>query len=375
MLREKGRGITRMFTRQFLLILLVMTVSSPIVAFAGTGDSTSTDTPVFSLITAESKCDEETLGVSEHGSTVALEPVWEAKIYSCASGSYLDADTVRAGGVDAGGREISVCKTCPEGVYCPGVINKAFDESDAGQESCPAGYSSVAGSEKITECFRTAAVACSAVAPYEIEHGSLTFANQTVSCKIYYKETGNESVCDEQLTQDACVVTGANCDEGYRLVETNGVWSCEQLPKTEVKCEAGYYLPKNSKTCAECTQNHYCPGATYQISATTDQGIEACPDSLKSPVSASSVKDCGIVMHINGDVLYLHKDKRGPSLVIKGKDADTLWYADATSVSEEGGKQPISKGASKELHVMINGQEHTVHNTLCRESETCSSAQ
>lgn len=369
-----------MFTRQFLLILLMVTMSPPIVAFAGTGDNTSTDTPGPSLITAESTCDEETLGVSENGSTVAFEPVWEAKNYSCNSGFYLDADAVRAGGIGFGERECenctSACKTCPEGVYCPGVSDKTFDESDAGQEPCPAGYSSAEGSEKITECFRTAAVECGDVPPYEIEHGTLTFGNQTVSCKIYYKETGIESVCDEQLGQGACVATGADCDDGYEPVETDGVWSCVQLPKTYVPCAAGYYLPKNSKTCAECTQNHYCPGATYQVSITKDQGIELCPDSLKSPVSASSVKDCGIVMHINGDVLYLHKDKRGPSLVIKGKDANnTLWYADATSVNEEGGKQPISKGASKELHVMINGQDHTVHNTLCRESETCSNAQ
>lgn len=86
----------------------------------------------------------------------------------------------------------------------------------------------------------------------------------------------------------------------------------------EQVCAGGQYLPRYSDTCQTCLTDSYCAGGTFSFNETYDQGIEACPDGLKSPLGMQSVEQCGRKMHINGDVLYLHSEKKtNPSLSVR----------------------------------------------------------
>ena len=342
-----------MFRRLFLFVFLVLTVSSPVVAFAGIDD---TESSPGSLVVTGSYCNKSTLGTAENQETVAFAPVWEAAKYSCGAGYYLDADVVR--------RDNNGCTACPKDEYCPGFYDYTFNESDYGKTACPPGYFADQKSKNSSDCYKIQEnVSCKAVNPYVVEHGVVAYANVKTACKEYY---GTESLV--ALDSEACAITGVNCDAGYEAHQIAGNWSCVE---SSVVCQAGQYLPKNSRDCAVCPNDSYCPGNDtengYDIFAEADQGIIECSGGLKSPMGASSEKDCGKILHVNGDVVYLHKDKRGPSLVVD--ISGTTWYADATPVVD--GEKKMSADSDKELHIMIGNTEYTVHTSLCRENENC----
>jgi hypothetical protein len=149
------------------------------------------------------------------------------------------------------------------------------------------------------------------------------------------------------------------CEEGYQAKQVDGVWKCVEL---SVECPAGTYLSGESGRCEECLENNYCAGGTYSAESKQDQGIVPCEDGLKAPKGSRAVVDCGVILRIGGDALYMHSDKRGPSLVVQDSKG-RVWYANATPVSTDGAKK-VSDGATKELHVMINGEEYTVHTSI-----------
>lgn len=337
-----------MFRRQFLLVLLAVIGISPVVAFADPAEN-----PSVSLITNDSRCDAETLGVSDNGATVAFEPVWEPDIYSCAAGYYLPQDVIRARG-----RE---CVQCPENSFCEGFTDVAFNESDMGKGTCDTeNYPyAAAGNTSESGCYKLELVSCDKVNPYSVTNGTPVYANESVQCKIY---SGSESDCDELVVANACEVTGATCETGT-AVEVDGHWICGasgDTPKETVTCAAGTYLPAGAKKCEICPKDNYCPGTGKVEVASVDQGLVSC-QGLKAPQGARVEEDCGMILRVNGDALYLHSDKRGPSLVIQDpKDPSKKWYADMSPVTSDGAK-PISTESNKKLHVMVGNQDYTVH--------------
>ena len=131
---------------------------------------------------------------------------------------------------------------------------------------------------------------------------------------------------------------------------------------SEYECPAGHYLPKNNTSCVGadtiCEADHYCTGGTYTYSTTEDQGMQACPTGMKSPAGSKSANDCGYLLHIGNDKLYLRKNKQGsPSLAVQV--GGNTYYANMTPVSE--GSKPMTSGASSKLHVISDGVHYTVH--------------
>ena len=103
----------------------------------------------------------------------------------------------------------------------------------------------------------------------------------------------------------------------------------------------------------------------FVVSSTEDQGIAYCEDNLKSPQGATSIKDCGYVLRIGEDRIFLHKDKRtNPSLRVDIKGE--AWYANTTPISA--GAQPLQSG--KTFHIQTPSGEYTVHTKLC-EGDQC----
>lgn len=80
-------------------------------------------------------------------------------------------------------------------------------------------------------------------------------------------------------------------------------------------CKRGYWLPKQSETCAGCPENSYCPGGEYTYSETDDGGLFVCPDGTFAPSGMWEVAQCGHILHIGDDILYLRSIRKTmPSL-------------------------------------------------------------
>lgn len=341
--------LKRLLLAQFLLV----TFAVPVVVFAEENEP-APENPSSSLINEGSLCNYETLGVSEDGSRVKLRARWIPREYNCPAGQYLSVTT-----------ESAECAICPENSYCPGFENYLFTESDSynhGRMFCDAGYhTDSTGNADAHACYKTETVACSTKNPYTTEH--LISVNYLTVNTVCTQRQGSEN----QSCDSSCEITGLVCDDGYESRNVNGVWSCVG---DMITCEAGTYLSVESQQCEVCLENHYCAGGEYSLTETEDKGMELCKDGLKAPAGATSDKDCGVVLHIDEDVLYLHSDKRDtdhPALVVQDSKG-RKWYATMSPVGEDrANAKPVSDGAAKEMHIMFKGEEYTVHTSLYQE--------
>ena len=346
---RKERGQIRMLKRLFLRMILMAACFAPVVAFAeDVQPSPESREEQPALINEGALCNYNTLGAYGDGDDVVLYAIWTPKVYNCGAGYYLKRD----------GDSIN-CATCPKDSYCKGFTNYEYKEteSDHGKENCPAGYRiDSEGSARKQDCYKTETVLCKDKNPYSTEHASqVLYDAESSTCT---QHVDGDSVCSA-----SCEVTGLVCDsDNYEPQKVDGMWRCVEVKK---ECPAGQYLPKESRECAVCPEDHYCPGGSYRPMSNDVQGVEPCKDDLRSPKGTSSVKDCGKILRIGGDALYLHSDKRSsPSLVIKDSNGK-IWYANATPVSTDGAKA-ISEDSTKQLHIKMGDVEYTIHTSIIK---------
>ncbi len=294
--------------------------------------------PVFADVTAESKCDVNTFGVT-HG-PVDLEAIWTPKTFTCEAGKYLDG-------------RIGECTICPNGSYCSGIEETEFDDENHGIESCETGWTSEKSAVSESNCYQVGMAVCAEQNPYTLGHGTAVYTHESASCKTFYGTT--ECVLDDS---HACDIMSLQCESGYMPAVIGGVLKCVV---SNIECNAGTYLPRDSLTCATCPGDSYCPGGEYDASSTESHGAVKCPDGLKAPRGARSENDCGRLFHVGDNTLHMHKDKRTEhSLAIK-VDGVT-YYADTTPVSE--GVKTINPDTTETLRVKIDGVEYFVHETI-----------
>ena len=319
-----------MFKRLLLMGLLAIVLVVP--AFAA------------GVVVAESEseaiCNVDTLGTSENGVTVTFRALWSPKTYSCGAGFYLNPEN-------------GACASCLSDNYCPGFSFFSFDGSAHGLQACPENFpNSEALSTAESNCFKIDNVVCSEKNPYTYGHGVAVYkGGETSPCKQY---SGGES-CN-LIDTTACDIDYLVCADGYTEEIVEGSKRCIT---TKVHCEPGEYLPVGSESPAKCPENYYCTGGDYDKGLAEDAGATKCPSGLKSPVGAQLYADCGHILHVGDDKLYLHSDKNTqPSLVVQIDGQK--WYADMTPVSE--GKKPISTDPeSKTMHMTVDNVDYTVH--------------
>ena len=140
---------------------------------------------------------------------------------------------------------------------------------------------------------------------------------------------------------------------------------CELDPDvTLVSCPAGQYgipdseVGANNEHCADCPQNHYCPGVEFIIPTDQEHGKFQCPTGMVSPVGTKEIGSCGRVLHIGENALYLRSvRKTTPSLNV---DVDLDGVADffgnvvTTNV-------PMTNGTSRHLKLQYNNQVYYVY--------------
>jgi len=270
---------------------------------------------------------------------------WIPNSYSCPAGQYLN---------------VSLCADCPDGSYCPGVVNVTYDGNVHGLNVCDASayyMSSDNGRDEITDCYRTKPVYCAEVNPAP-KDSVVTYNNPegVAMCKQYYGSGSNDCALTDETACDTKTMT---CNTGYVLDQTGT--SCVVA---KIKCEPGKYLPAHTNECVICTEDHYCPGTeSINVFQDYDQGINPCTDAntggLRSPAGSQMAADCGVILHVDGAKLYLHADKvTTPSFVteVGGKK----WYGNMTMVTSTCEKT-ISPDTTKTWHVDRDGDEYTVH--------------
>ena len=108
-------------------------------------------------------------------------------------------------------------------------------------------------------------------------------------------------------------------------------------------CSAGYYLPANVDECTMCPENNYCVGGTYTFNETTAQGITACASGLYAPAGMWESAQCGHILHVGNNVVYLRSvAKTTPSFNFKiGND---IFYANMTTA-----EVPMNAGTVRQL--------------------------
>jgi len=138
---------------------------------------------------------------------------------------------------------------------------------------------------------------------------------------------------------------------GYES-EWDGKVSC--VPE-QLSCDAGEYLPAHGYRCETCPENSYCSGGTYTFNETVTQGIESCPNNWYSPSGMSSVAQCGRILHIGEDMLYLRSVKQTiPSLNVK--IGNNVYYGNMTI-----NDVPMNTNTERKLKLRFNDITYSVY--------------
>lgn len=131
-----------------------------------------------------------------------------------------------------------------------------------------------------------------------------------------------------------------------------------------VTCPAGTYLPAGATSCSVCPENSYCTGDSYEYSLTNDQGAETCLPGKVSPQGSKSAGECGKIMRVGEDILYLTSEKQTtPALAVKIDGS--VYYAKMTALSS--GAKPMNGATTKSLRTKISGIEYSIHDNTVGE--------
>ena len=135
----------------------------------------------------------------------------------------------------------------------------------------------------------------------------------------------------------------------------------EMVPVYEdvpTECDPGYYLPNDSTECVICAENHYCTGG--------NAAMQSCPNNLVSPAGTANAEDCGIIMRVGEDMMYL--TRRMPELPAMAVKVDgKVFYAKTTPVSQ--GEKPMNINTEHSLRMKIDGIEYSIHDITIKGDE------
>ena len=123
----------------------------------------------------------------------------------------------------------------------------------------------------------------------------------------------------------------------------------------EYDCAAGYYVPANNDGCVPCPADSYCPGGHYVFNETMAQGINTCANGLHTPVGMWESDQCGRILHIGENVIYMRSTRKTiPSFNIKvGND---IFYGNMTTADV-----PMSATATQKLKVKLGDTIYSVY--------------
>jgi hypothetical protein len=122
-------------------------------------------------------------------------------------------------------------------------------------------------------------------------------------------------------------------------------------------CDSGTYFPTIIDGCVACPENNYCPGGEYTYNG-VDQGIIACPVGLYAPMGMSSLTQCGRILHIGDNIVYLHSTKKTtPALHVDiDQDGTADFFGNMTTLDV-----PMTRGTERKLKLQYDGVTYSVY--------------
>lgn len=171
----------------------------------------------------------------------------------------------------------------------------------------------------------------------------------TAFCTLLFVVSANSFADSDVLLLPNTVIQNGCTHQNLGIY--NGVF--EMVPVYEdatTECNPGYYSPNDSTECVICAENHYCTGG--------DATMQSCPNNLVSPAGTTNAEDCGVIMRVGEDMLYL--TQRMPELPALAVKIDgTVFYAKTTPVSK--GEKPMNINTEHSLRMKIDGIEYSIH--------------
>jgi hypothetical protein len=145
------------------------------------------------------------------------------------------------------------------------------------------------------------------------------------------------------------------CDKA--LFDDGGYFFASFEPNQHT-CTPGYYMPANYDGCVICPVDSYCVGGTYTFNETVPQGIVSCGAGLFAPSGMSSLTQCGRILHIGENVVYLHSVKKTTPALHVDIDLDgTADYFGNMTILDV----PMTHGTDKKLKLQYDGVTYSVY--------------
>lgn len=231
-------------------------------------------------------------------------------------------------------------ETCTAGGYCPGGVKVNWG-STGGRTPASAGYYvSGTGATSQTACAAgtytstTGQTSCSSAVAGTYTTGCQVTASgastKTLAC------TGT-SVCatNTYSSAKASACTACATAKGYTNSGTTAAAHAE-LASCKATCSGGQYVATAGAGCVNVGTGYYGAGGTVGQNATLARN--QCPVGLTTigyGAGADEAGDCGRVMHMGENKLYLRSTKKTtPSLNVKV--GDTTYYGNMTSGTTKG---------------------------------------
>ena len=117
-------------------------------------------------------------------------------------------------------------------------------------------------------------------------------------------------------------------------------------------------MPANYDGCVICPVDNYCGGGTYTFNETVAQGIVSCGAGLFAPSGMSSSNQCGRILHIGDNVVYLHSVKKTtPALHVDiDQDGTADYFGNMTTLDV-----PMTRGTERKLKLQYDGVTYSVY--------------
>ena len=284
-----------------------------------------------------------------------MAAIYEPNQHTCSPGYYMPA------GYDG-------CMACPSDATCAGGTF-AFNETMAqgivydqmtqnisygcaadfplggfsvaifepNQHTCSVGYYMPAGYDGCLAC------------PSDATCAGGTFA---------FNETMSQGIVYEKMTQ--------NIPQGCAVDLPLGGFSVAIFEPTVYTCNPGYYLPANTDGCVICPANSYCPGGAYTFNENDIQGITACATGLYAPMGMWQVDQCGHILHIGEEIVYLRTTKKTLHALHIDVDHDGIadYFGNMTTADV-----PMHAGTTQKLKVQFAGQTYSVYDDTVNPDE------
>lgn len=243
----------------------------------------------------------------------------------------------------------SAPETCTAGGYCPGGVKVNWG-STGGRTPASAGYYvGGTGATSQTACAAgtytstTGQTSCSSAVAGTYTTGCQVTASgastKTLACTGTSVCATNTYSSAKASACTACATAQGYTNSGNTAAAHAGLASCKTT------CSEGQYVATAGAGCVTVGGGYYGPGGTVGQNATLARN--QCPVGLTTigyGAGADEAGDCGRVMHMGENKLYLRSTKKTtPSLNVKV--GDTTYYGNMTSGTTKG-KLRVKSGAT-----------------------------